>query len=66
MAFVLRQATLDGKIRVSFRSKGRVDVNRIAGQFGGGGHIAASGCTVEGTLPQARARVLKVVRQAFR
>ena len=63
-AFVLRQESVDGKVRVSFRSKGRVDVNAIAHRFGGGGHSAASGCTVIGKLPSVRARVLRVVRQA--
>ena len=66
ISFVLRQQSLDGKIRVSFRSKGRVDVNEIARSFGGGGHRAASGCTIEGTLPQARVKVLKAARQALR
>ena len=66
VSFVLRQQSLDGKIRTSFRSKGRVDVNQIARSFGGGGHRAASGCTVEGTLPQAREKVLQKVRQALR
>ena len=66
VSFVLRQQSLDGKIRVSFRSKGRVDVNKIAKTFGGGGHMAASGCTVEGTLAQAREKVLRAVRQAVK
>ena len=34
--------------RVSLRSKGRIDVNQVAKQFGGGGHRAASGCTIAG------------------
>ena len=46
VSFVLRDQSRDGQIRVSLRSKGRVDVNRIARSFGGGGHRAASGCTV--------------------
>ncbi len=66
VSFVLREQTLDGKIRVSFRSKGRVDVNRIARSFGGGGHRAASGCTIEGTLSRVRQKVLKAARQAVR
>lgn len=65
VAFVLREHGTDGKIRVSFRSKGRVDVDRIARRFGGGGHRAASGCTIEGTLAQARQKVLQVVREAL-
>jgi phosphoesterase RecJ-like protein len=38
--------------RVSMRSKGDVDVNAIAKEFGGGGHKNASGCSARGTLPQ--------------
>lgn len=31
-------------LKISFRSRGRVDVNKIARQFGGGGHVHAAGC----------------------
>ena len=65
VAFVLKQKSNDGKIRISFRSKGKVDVNLLARQFGGGGHRAASGCTVEGTFPQVRGKVLDAVRKAI-
>ena len=34
--------------RVSLRSRDRVDVNKIAAHFGGGGHTKASGCSREG------------------
>ena len=37
----------NGQIKGSLRSKHDVDVNRIAGIFGGGGHIKASGFTSE-------------------
>ncbi len=37
-------------VRVSFRSKGEVNVGRLAALFGGGGHKNASGCLVEGSL----------------
>ena len=37
--------------RVSMRSKGEIDVNAVAAAFGGGGHKNASGCSVQGTLP---------------
>jgi phosphoesterase RecJ-like protein len=36
--------------RVSMRSKGEIDINAVAKQFGGGGHKNASGCTVHGKL----------------
>lgn len=66
VAFVMREDAHPGKTRVSFRSKGRIDVNRLARHFGGGGHRAASGCTVLGNIPQARAKVLKVVKASLR
>ncbi len=37
-----------GQYKVSFRSKGKVNVNETAGVFGGGGHILASGCVLFG------------------
>ena len=66
VAFVLREGETPGEIRASMRSKGRVDVNQIAKQFNGGGHMAASGCTIDGTLAQARRKILAVVRKAVK
>lgn len=40
--------TKDKTYKVSFRSKGEVDVNKIAGTFGGGGHVNASGAMLRG------------------
>ena len=34
--------------KISFRSKGTINVNEVAGVFGGGGHILASGCMING------------------
>lgn len=50
-----------GGVKVSFRSRSRVDVARLAERFGGGGHRLASGATLEGSLEQARDRVLEAV-----
>jgi phosphoesterase RecJ-like protein len=46
-----------GMFRVSFRSKGRVDVAAVATRFGGGGHHNAAGCTVPGPLPEVKRKV---------
>src|SRR5437899_633963 len=54
-----------GGVKVSFRSRARVDVARIAEQFGGGGHRLASGAVIESTLEDARARVLQAVAAAL-
>ena len=37
------------KFKVSLRSKGKVDVSRIAQYFGGGGHVRAAGVTMQGS-----------------
>lgn len=55
----------DGRWKVSLRSKGEVDVNSIAGQFGGGGHIRASGCTIDGPPEKALEGLLGAIRTAL-
>jgi phosphoesterase RecJ-like protein len=52
-------------VRVSMRSKGRVDAGAVCAPFGGGGHPGAAGCTVEGSLDDARRRVLEALAQAL-
>jgi phosphoesterase RecJ-like protein len=47
--------------RVSFRSKGRVDVSAVAARFGGGGHRNAAGCTVPGAFPDVKRKVLEAL-----
>jgi len=54
----------EGLIRLSIRSKGRVDVAAIAESLGGGGHLTASGCTLEGSLSEATAAILAKLRPA--
>jgi phosphoesterase RecJ-like protein len=51
-----------GKVKVSFRSTGAVDVNRFARQFGGGGHARAAGALVAGDLDTVRATVVAAAR----
>jgi phosphoesterase RecJ-like protein len=52
-----------GKVKISFRSTGDVDVNRFARSFGGGGHVKASGALVAGTLDEVRDRVVSEAKQ---
>lgn len=49
---------VNGEIRVSLRSRGRANVAQVADEFGGGGHVPAAGCTLEGPLPVAIERVV--------
>jgi phosphoesterase RecJ-like protein len=52
------------KVKISFRSRGTLDCNRLARQFNGGGHVAAAGATVSGSLADVRRAVLDAVRNA--
>jgi len=54
--------TSESTVKVSFRSKKKVDVSKIAQEFGGGGHPRAAGCTVEGGLEAVKKQVLKRVK----
>lgn len=47
--------------RLSFRSRGNLDVSHIASSFGGGGHKNAAACTIDGTIPEIRDRVTEIV-----
>lgn len=53
----------NGIVRISFRSKGRVDVNRLAALFGGGGHIQAAGARVKGTVDEVTKLVVGTVEK---
>jgi phosphoesterase RecJ-like protein len=52
-----------GRIKVSFRSTGGVDVNAFARQFGGGGHARASGALITGTMEEVRHTVVAAARE---
>jgi bifunctional oligoribonuclease and PAP phosphatase NrnA len=52
-----------GKVKVSFRSTGDVDVNRFARMFAGGGHAKAAGALVAGKLNEVRDRVVAAARE---
>jgi len=54
------------EIRVNLRSQGKIDVNKIASFFGGGGHKTASGATVRGKIDQVRRKVLAKIEEALR
>ena len=58
---ILLKAESDDRTRVSLRSKG-TDVNAIASHFGGGGHIRASGCTINLPLQEAKRALIEVIK----
>ncbi len=64
VALLLREVR-PGYYRVSLRSRDRVDVGKIAAQLGGGGHVNASGCSLEGSLDCAMKVLLYEVGKAL-
>lgn len=60
VAIMLREK-IKGEIRVNLRSKSYADVSVIAGKLGGGGHKKAAGCTIKGTLEEAKKLILSEV-----
>jgi len=52
--------------KISLRSKGGVNVEKIARRFGGGGHAPAAGCNVEGTFEEVKDKILEAVDDAIR
>ncbi len=53
----------DDTVKVSWRAPGGQDVSGVAQSFGGGGHRAAAGATVPGSLAGVQAAVLKATRE---
>ncbi len=51
------------KVKVSFRSTGNVDAQELARQFGGGGHVKASGALLSGSLATVEAQVISAARE---
>jgi phosphoesterase RecJ-like protein len=51
----------DRNFKISLRSKGRTNVERVARTFGGGGHVNASGCRIEGNIDTVKKKLLEAV-----
>ena len=49
-------------VKISFRSKGSVDVGAVAALYGGGGHAGASGCQASGKLDEVKKTVLEKLK----
>lgn len=49
-------------VKISFRSKGRIDVGVVAALYGGGGHAGASGCQTSGKVDEVKKSVLEKLK----
>ena len=54
-----------GKVRGNLRSKGEHDISVVARELGGGGHRAASGFTVEGSVDDALCKAMPLLKGLF-
>lgn len=61
----LFRQTNKGTVKVSMRSRGKVDVSRVAIALGGGGHKNAAGVTLEGNLEGVRRDIAVRLRQGL-
>jgi len=65
-ATALFKETSPGVYRTSLRSKGDVNVAKIAEQFGGGGHRNAAGCTLKGSSEEIEDRLVPLLQDAVK
>ncbi len=64
LAAVYMREVGPNEFRVSLRSKGDINVARVAEKFGGGGHRNAAGLRIEGNWDEKEAELVAAVRQA--
>lgn len=49
--------------KISLRSKGKVNVEKIAKKFGGGGHINAAACRIEGDIDSVKSKIMEAIKE---
>lgn len=60
------KALSPSSVKVSLRSNQYIDVNKLAGKFGGGGHKRAAGCQIEGNFEDIKNEVVATALKAVR
>src|SRR5918912_1326601 len=63
-AVALLKECAPGGYRTNLRSKGDVNVAKVAEKFGGGGHRNAAGCTLRGDLEEAEQTIVRLLQDA--
>lgn len=63
---LLFKETDTGEYKVSFRSKGNINVADVACSFGGGGHVNASGCNIKGNIESVKEQVIGAIESSIR
>lgn len=55
-----------GFFKISVRTNDGIDASEFCSQFGGGGHCAAAGCTIEGTLDEVRNKLIEAAEKVLK
>lgn len=63
VAVVYTREVEPGKYRASLRSKGEINVARVAERFGGGGHKNAAGLGIDGDWDEKEAEIVEALRE---
>ncbi|NPA57790.1 MAG: bifunctional oligoribonuclease/PAP phosphatase NrnA [Aquificae bacterium] len=63
VAFIIIQKEDRKTWRVSLRGKGRINVQKIAKRFGGGGHRDAAGCRIEGDEKTVKEKLIGAIKE---
>lgn len=58
---VLFREDKSGIVKVNLRSKGKINVSKIANEFGGGGHFQAAGCELDIPINEACDKVISLI-----
>ena len=51
--------------KISVRTTDEMDASAFCSYFGGGGHIRAAGCEIQGTLDEVKAKLLERAEQVL-
>lgn len=65
VALFKENSKIKNEVRVNLRSQGKIDVNKIASFFGGGGHKTAAGCTLRDKIKQVEQKIIAKIKQSF-
>jgi len=63
VAFIMIQKPDKETWRVSIRGKGKINVQKIAKKFGGGGHRDAAGCRIKGEEKEVRRKLIQTIKE---
>lgn len=51
--------------KISVRTNGDIDAAKFCSKFGGGGHKAAAGCSINGSLEDVRSQLIKAAEETL-